>query len=32
VMLSVVYLVKASRGWYESGVTAQATVKEAARP
>jgi len=32
VMLSVVYLVKASRGWYESGVTTPATVKEAARP
>ncbi len=32
VMLSVVHLVKASRGWYESGATASATVKETARP
>jgi hypothetical protein len=31
-MLSVVYLVKASRSWYESGVTAPATVKEVAQP
>src|SRR6187549_3278187 len=28
VMLSVVAIVKASRGWYESGVTAPTTVKE----
>jgi arsenite transporter len=32
VMLSVVHLVKASRGWYESGTTASATVKETVRP
>jgi arsenite transporter len=31
VMLSVVYLVKASRGWYESGAQMPATVKEATR-
>ena len=32
VMLSVVYLVKASRGWYEAGAAASATVKKEARP
>src|SRR6478752_2092826 len=32
VMLSVVYLVKASRGWYEAAAETPATVKEAARP
>ena len=31
VMLSVVYLVKASRGWYEAGSVAPATIEEEAR-
>jgi ACR3 family arsenite transporter len=30
VMLSVVYLVKASRGWYEDGVSASGAIKEEA--
>jgi arsenite transporter len=31
VMLSVVHLVKASRGWYEAGAGAGAAIKEEAR-